>query len=318
MMLHSLLSATELSQEALQALYKQTVSLHSATEGCYSYLQNKTVATLLCEPSTRTRISFELAAKRLGALTVDVSPQQSSLVKGETLEDTVETLLAMNVEAVVLRHTSATLIYTLADYFKGRVALLNAGNGCDDHPTQALLDAFTLAHQWGELNTLAGKTIAIVGDLAHSRVFRAHVKLASLTGLSLLAVAPPYFMPSLDEQEQLVATCSTLHFSNALQDAIDHADAIMALRIQHERLTQFDPHHEADYKSHYQLNDANWFAKSRSKSTLLLHPGPVNYGVELTAGLAHNLAISLIQKQVSMGVSTRMACLLRAFNALSL
>jgi aspartate carbamoyltransferase catalytic subunit len=277
------------------------------------------VTTLFQENSTRTRLSFELAAQQLGCHVLHLPTQGSSLSKGETLQDTLATLAAMGARVAVLRHATEGLFAELAPWASSQgVSLVSGGEGVSDHPTQALLDTFTLARHWlGDTPMahltperchalFAPKTLAVVGHGSHSRVLRAHLGLAKALGWRIVLVAPQAWWLGDDE---LATWGDTLTQTTHLPTALHQCDAVMALRVQHERLpnTAEADHARvlADYVTHYQLSHANL-----PQGLPLLHPGPTNWGVELAEDLLHHpTPTTLIRQQVSNGVWVRMAVL---------
>ncbi|RFF32507.1 aspartate carbamoyltransferase catalytic subunit [Wenzhouxiangella sediminis] len=253
-----------------------------------------TVANLFYEPSTRTRVSFELAAGRLGMRAVNIELERSSATKGETLEDTVATLAAMGVEAVVLRHPESHRVSRLAKTVSG-VRLINAGDGTNAHPSQALLDAATLRSRGIET---AGLKLAVVGDIRHSRVAGSGVRLWQRLGVSEIRLAGP---PSLLPESPPVPAAS-LH--DNLADALCGADVVMMLRVQHERMDRAGwPDREA-YSADWGLKESDLAAAA--PGCVVLHPGPINRGMEIDPAVADG-GRSLILEQVKMGVFTRMA-----------
>lgn len=254
-------------------------------------LQGFTVATVFFEPSTRTRLSFELAARRMSADVVSFAAQTSSLQKGESYKDTLLTLEAMGVDAYVIRADAAGVPHQAARWVKG--AIINGGDGRRAHPTQALLDAYTLLEALGSLE---GKKIAIVGDLLHSRVARSNVELLPLLGAEVWGAGPPALLP-----QGLPGVRLTPH----LDEALEEADAVMVLRLQKERMEAGLVNLE-DYIAHYQVT-AGRLARAKPGAPLL-HPGPMNRDVELEGTLADS-ARSLVNRQVHNGVAVRMAVL---------
>ncbi|AFV75618.1 aspartate carbamoyltransferase [Thermus oshimai JL-2] len=254
-------------------------------------LQGFTVATVFFEPSTRTRISFELAARRMSADVVSFTAATSSLQKGESYKDTLLTLEAMGVDAYILRADSAGVPHQATRWVKG--AVVNAGDGRRAHPTQALLDAYTLLEALGGLE---GKKIAIVGDILHSRVARSNAELLSLLGAEVWCAGPPSLLPQALPGARLTPR---------LDEALEEADAVMVLRLQKERmeagLVQLE-----DYIAHYQVTEAR-LGRAKPHAPLL-HPGPMNRDVELEGHLADSPR-SLVQRQVQNGVAVRMAVL---------
>ena len=274
-------------------------------------LKGKTVVTLFHEASTRTRLSFEIAAMNLGANVVPFPVEQSSLKKGESLEDTLETLIAMGVDAVVLRHAQDGIHLDLERFVHGRLALLNAGDGMSDHPTQGLLDVLTLYQQAGcNFEDLKKLRLGIVGDIKHSRVVTATLSLAKQLGVQVKLHAPDALAPS-------PATLATWKQELQLKDApdfdLDHllaeVDIVMALRLQKERLTDSEtPEALEALVQQVQITPSHL---ELFPNVNIIHPGPVNWGVELDEALARHPK-SLINQQVRNGVAMRMACLLWA------
>ncbi|CAN1213558.1 aspartate carbamoyltransferase catalytic subunit [Tumidithrix helvetica PCC 7403] len=270
-------------------------------------LQGKVVANLFFESSTRTRNSFELAAKRLSADTLNFSPGTSSLSKGETILDTARTFLAMGTDIMVIRHQSAGVPTAIArdmDLLGGKVAVLNAGDGKHEHPSQALLDLFTLCTYLNPSNPTAkemkGKKVAIVGDILHSRVARSNLWSLVTTGADVHLVAPPTLLP-VEFAEYGVKIHHTL--GNALEDA----DFVMTLRLQTERMGQFLIPSLREYHAQFGIT-RDRLAKC-APNVQVLHPGPVNRGVEISSDLMDDPRLSLIEKQVTNGVAIRMSLL---------
>lgn len=256
-------------------------------------LRGKTVANLFYEPSTRTRLSFELAAKSLSADVLNFSASTSSVEKGESLKDTALTLEAMGVDAVVIRHPVAGAPWLLRRWIGATV--LNAGDGMHAHPTQALLDLFTMRERLGDLD---GKTIAFVGDILHSRVARSGVKACRAMGMEVLLVAPPTLMPP--------SPMPGVEHISFLDDAIPRCDVIYMLRMQKERQREGRVPSLEEYTRLYQIN-VERMARARP-GALVMHPGPMNRGVEITAEVA-DAPYAAITSQVTAGVAVRMATL---------
>jgi aspartate carbamoyltransferase catalytic subunit len=257
-------------------------------------LRGRTVVNQFYEDSTRTRISFEAAAKRLSADVINFSAKGSSVAKGESLKDTALTLEAMGADAVVIRHGASGAPLRLAGWVKGSV--VNAGDGSHEHPTQALLDAFTMRRRLGRLD---GIRVTIVGDVLHSRVARSNVLLLSTLGAEVTLVAPPTLLP--------VAVgswpCSVCY---DLDTALPKADVVMMLRVQQERMNAAYFPSVREYSRRYGL-DAGRMALLPEHG-IVMHPGPMNRGVEIAADVADS-ARSTIVEQVANGVSVRMAVL---------
>jgi aspartate carbamoyltransferase catalytic subunit len=264
-------------------------------------LRGRTVVNLFFEDSTRTRSSFEIAGKWLSADVINVSAKGSSVSKGESLRDTVLTVAAMGVDALVIRHHASGAPWQASHWIDAHV--LNAGDGTHEHPTQALLDAFTLRRHFrvGEpgLTTFAGKTIALVGDITHSRVARSNVLLLQTLGARVVLVAPPTLMPA-GVQSWPAET------SSELDDVLGEADAVMMLRVQRERMSGGYFPTPREYTVGYGLTRPRL---SRMKpGAAICHPGPMNRGLEISADAA-DAANSLILNQVAAGVAVRMSVL---------
>jgi aspartate carbamoyltransferase catalytic subunit len=270
-------------------------------------LQGKVVANLFFESSTRTRNSFELAAKRLSADIVNFSPGTSSLSKGETILDTARTFLAMGTDLMVIRHGRAGVPQAIADEMDrlgGRVGVLNAGDGQHAHPTQALLDLFTLCSHLNPADPkpadLAGIKVVIVGDILHSRVARSNIWSLKAAGADLHLVGPPTLLP------QDFATFGVpLHWS--LDDVLPETRFLMALRLQKERMSSHLLPSLREYHQRYGLNRDR--LRRCHPQVQLLHPGPVNRGVELSSEVMEDPELSAIDRQVTSGVAVRMALL---------
>ena len=252
-------------------------------------LRGRIVFNLFYENSTRTAMSFATAAHRLGASPVSLSVEHSSVKKGETLEDTAATLGAMRPDALVIRHRENGAPARVAEIVDAPV--INAGDGTNEHPTQALLDAATIRHRFGKVE---GLKIAICGDIRHSRVARSNAKLLPRLGAEVRLAGPPELMPN-DIPEL------------SIDDAIAGADVVMMLRVQRERLEEDLGDRPGEYLSRYGLTPGR-LAKA-APDAVVMHPGPMNRGVEIDGALADDPQRSLITLQVEMGVAVRMACL---------
>ena len=264
-------------------------------------LRGLTVVNLFFEDSTRTRISFEAAAKRLSADVINFSAKGSSVSKGESLKDTAQTLRAIGADAVVVRHPSSGAPHRLAYAGWIDTPVVNAGDGTHQHPTQALLDAFTLRRRLaGGQGDLAGKRITIVGDVLHSRVARSNVELLTTLGATVTLVAPPTLLPVGVESW----TCETTYDLDGAIEA--DPDAVMMLRVQRERMSSGYFPSEREYARRYGL-DAARLNKLR-EDAVVMHPGPMNRGLEISAAAADDPRSSVVE-QVANGVSVRMAVL---------
>jgi aspartate carbamoyltransferase catalytic subunit len=263
-------------------------------------LRGKSIVNLFFEDSTRTRISFETAAKRLSADVINFSAKGSSVSKGESLKDTAQTLQAMGADAVVIRHGSSGAAKRLADTQWISATVINAGDGTHEHPTQALLDAFTIKeHLKADAQDLSGVNVVIVGDILHSRVARSNVLLLDKLGAKITLVAPPTLLP-------VGVSEWPVEVSYNLDDVIDKCDVIMMLRIQLERMQDSYFPTEREYARRYGLNSLRL---TKLKSTaIVMHPGPMNRGLEISADSADDLR-SVVVDQVKNGVSVRMAVL---------
>jgi aspartate carbamoyltransferase catalytic subunit len=253
-------------------------------------LDGLTVLNAFFENSTRTLLSFEIAAQRLGAQMVTMQVEMSSIKKGETLDDTARTLNAMRPDCLVIRHGLSGAPRTVADIMDCPV--INAGDGTGEHPTQALLDAATLQRRFGRIE---GLKVAICGDLAHSRVARSNGKLLPRLGAEIRFAGPPSLLPD------------GFGGSGSIDEAVDGADVVMMLRIQRERLAEELNDAPGEYLARHGLT-AERMART-APNAVIMHPGPINRGVEIDGALADDAERSLIVLQVEMGVAVRMACL---------
>ncbi len=260
-----------------------------------SLLRGRTVINLFFESSTRTRTSFELAGKRLGADVINMSVAWSSIKKGETLIDTAMTLNAMHPDVLVVRHPDSGAVKLLSE--KVNCAVINAGDGSHEHPTQALLDALTIRRRIG---ALAGLTVAICGDILHSRVARSNIHLLNTMGARVRVVAPPTLLPA--EIERLGVE---VFFD--MPKALEDCDIVMMLRLQTERMQGTFVPSIREYFRFYGLDREK--LKAAKPDALIMHPGPMNRGVEIDSELADDIDRSVIREQVEMGVAVRMACL---------
>jgi aspartate carbamoyltransferase catalytic subunit len=258
-------------------------------------LRGRTLINLFFENSTRTQSSFELAGKRMGADVVNMSVRSSSVAKGETLIDTAATLNAMRPDLLVVRHGSSGAAELLAR--KVDCAVINAGDGKHEHPTQALLDAFTIRNRLGQIE---GLTVAICGDVMHSRVARSNVSLLNLLGARVRLIGPPTLMP-------IGADRWGAEVFHDMRRGLEGVDVIMMLRVQRERMTGGFFPSAREFFWFYGLDEDK--LKLAKKGALVMHPGPMNRGVEIDSTVADNPDVSLIETQVRMGVAVRMAVL---------
>lgn len=258
-------------------------------------LRGKTIINLFYEASTRTRTSFEIAGKRLSADTINISASTSSVVKGETLIDTARNLEAMNPDVIVIRHSASGAPQMLASLVKQ--SIINAGDGAHEHPTQALLDMMTIKEH---KRKIAGLKVAIIGDIEHSRVARSNIYGLSKMGADIVLAGPATMLPRDIEQ-------MGVKVFNKMEEAIEGADVIMMLRIQLERQKQSIFPSLREYSQHYCLNRNN--IKLAQKDVIVMHPGPINRGVEISPDIADDSSYSVILDQVNKGVAVRMALL---------
>jgi aspartate carbamoyltransferase catalytic subunit len=260
-----------------------------------SVLRGRTQINLFFEASTRTRTSFELAGKRLGADVINMSVEGSSIKKGETLIDTAMTLNAMRPDVLVVRHPDSGAVALLAQ--KVDCAVINGGDGSHEHPTQALLDALTIKRRKGRLG---GLVVAICGDILHSRVARSNIQLLGIMGAQIRVVAPPTLLPPAADR-------LGVEVHHDMREGLAGCDIVMMLRLQSERMHGAFVPSLREYFRFYGL-DAEKLAAAKPDA-LVLHPGPMNRGVEIDTDLADDIDRSAIAEQVEMGVAVRMACL---------
>ncbi|RYF96348.1 MAG: aspartate carbamoyltransferase catalytic subunit [Chitinophagaceae bacterium] len=258
-------------------------------------LQDVTVVNLFYENSTRTRISFELAEKRLSADIINFSASASSVSKGETLLDTVNNILSMKVDMVVMRHSATGAPHFLAKHIPA--AIINAGDGINEHPTQALLDAFSIREKFG---TLEGRKVAIIGDIMHSRVALSNIYLLKKMGAEVMVAGPPTLIPTYLKE------AFDVQVEYNLKKALEWCDVANVLRIQLERQNQVLFSSLREYSLAYGINKA--LLDSLNKEVVIMHPGPINRGVELDSDVADS-GQSIILQQVENGVAVRMAAL---------
>lgn len=298
-MMRHLLSAGDLSRDDATAVLdtaQEMLSIASRPIKKLPTLRGRTVVNLFFEDSTRTRISFEAAAKRLSADVINFSAKGSSVSKGESLKDTALTLQAMGADAVVVRHQGSGAPHRLANAEWINGAIVNAGDGTHEHPTQALLDAFTMRQHLGPLED---KNITIVGDVLHSRVARSNALLLDTLGANVTLVAPPTLLPVGVESWPVRTEYS-------LDSALEKADCVMMLRVQQERMNAAFFPSAREYSRRYGL-DARRMSRLCDHA-IVMHPGPMNRGMEITADVADSDR-SVIVEQVTNGVAIRMAVL---------
>ena len=306
-MARHLLSAADLTRDEVLEILTTAASMHDVQRRDVKklpVLRGRTVINLFFEDSTRTRSSFEIAGKWMSADTINITGKGSSASKGESLRDTVKTVTAMAVDALVIRHGASGACHQVAQWVDASV--INAGDGTHEHPTQALLDAYTMSQRLGDL---AGRRVVLVGDLTHSRVFRSNVLLLRTLGADVTVVAPPTLMPSgigpWSEREGFATT----HDLDEALDGGSPPDVVMMLRVQRERMSGGFFPTAREYTVGYGLTrDRLQRLRSRNGDVLVMHPGPMNRGLEISADAADG-ANSVILDQVSAGVAVRMAVL---------
>ena len=294
---HNLLGLHDLDKAEIELILETAKSFKEISQRDVKKvptLRGKTVAMLFFEPSTRTRVSFELAAKRLSADIISIAPSNSSVSKGESILDTARNLEAMNVDMMVVRHSSSGVPKILAQALKA--SIINAGDGCRAHPTQALLDIFTIKEKLGRIE---GLQVTIVGDILHSRVARSNIWGLTTLGAKVTVCGPSTLMPMGIEK-------LGVKVSHDLEACIKESDALMVLRLQKERQQdKFFPSLR-EYIRKFGVNTER--LKHAKKSLLVLHPGPTNRGLELSADVADG-EHSVILEQVTNGIAIRMAIL---------
>ncbi|MBE9058162.1 aspartate carbamoyltransferase catalytic subunit [Sphaerospermopsis sp. LEGE 08334] len=315
---HHILSLSDFTTDEYNAVLQTAASFRevlSRRTKKVPTLQGQVVANLFFEPSTRTRSSFEIAAKRLSADTLNFAAATSSMTKGETILDTAKTYLAMGTDIMVIRHKEAGVPQAIAqemDRLGEKVSVLNAGDGQHEHPSQALLDLSTICSlinpEKPRIELLEGKKIAIVGDILHSRVARSNIWSLTASGAEVHLAAPPTLLPKFfAEYLQGTANAERLFIHWQLEPALENADFVMTLRLQKERMTA---HLLPSLREYHQLFGITRNQLKTCKTNVkVLHPGPVNRGVEISSDLMDDPEFSLIQDQVTSGVAVRMALL---------
>jgi len=291
-----LITIEELSREELETIFSVTASFKRILNKGEKIraLEGKTVVNFFLEPSTRTRVAFEMAAKRLGADVLFIQAAASSVVKGETLRDTAQNIQALAADLIVLRHSAPGAPLYLSRLLN--IPVLNAGDGAHEHPTQALLDCFTMREHLGDLT---GKKVTILGDILFSRVARSNIWALGKLGAEVTLVGPSTLVPEY-------FTSFGPKVSHDLKSALADAEAVMLLRIQHERQSSTHFPSLGEYTSMFGLNKtrASWL----KPNAIIMHPGPINRGVEIDSDLADSPR-SVILEQVTNGIAVRMACL---------
>ncbi|MBF0385533.1 MAG: aspartate carbamoyltransferase catalytic subunit [Candidatus Omnitrophica bacterium] len=294
---HDLLDLEDLSKDELELILETAKSFREVSSRDVKKvpaLRGKTVVMLFFEPSTRTRISFELAAKRLSADTLNIASSSSSLSKGETILDTAKNIEAMNVDAIIVRHPSSGVPKVLAESLNP--SIINAGDGCRAHPTQGLLDVFTIKDKKGKIE---GLNVGIVGDILHSRVARCDITALKKLGANVTVCGPSTLIPIGIEN-------LGVKVSYDVDEVIEASDCLMLLRIQKERQEDKFLPSIREYAKKFGINKER--LKRAKKDMLIMHPGPTNRGVELTAEVADGDS-SVILEQVTNGIAVRMAVL---------
>ncbi|MEO7752028.1 MAG: aspartate carbamoyltransferase catalytic subunit [Terracoccus sp.] len=302
-----LLSSADLTRDEVEDILETAASMHDLQRREVKKvptLRGRTVINFFFEDSTRTRSSFEIAGKWMSADTINLSAKGSSTSKGESLRDTAMTIDAMAVDALVIRHNASGACQQVAQWV--RASVINAGDGTHEHPTQALLDAYTLRTRVGDLD---GKHVVIVGDLTHSRVFRSNVITLRTLGAKVTVVAPPTLMPSGIGPWSRSDGFATSWDLDAVLEGDEPVDAIMMLRVQQERMSGGFFPTAREYTVGYGLTkDRLAGLVARNPEVLVLHPGPMNRGLEIAADAA-DAPQSVVLDQVSAGVAVRMAVL---------
>jgi aspartate carbamoyltransferase catalytic subunit len=311
------LDLTDWSADELEIVLQTATSFQQVLRGQTKKvpaLQGQVVTNLFFEPSTRTRSSFELAAKRLSADVMNFAPGTSSLTKGETILDTAKTYLAMGADIFVIRHQQAGVPHFIAaqmDRLNAGVKVLNAGDGQHEHPSQGLLDLFTICSQFDpespSVQHLKGKKVAIVGDILHSRVARSNLWSLTAAGADVHLAGPPTLLPKEFQQLAIPPGGGKLFCHWQLAPALENADMVMTLRLQKERMTAHLLPSLREYHRYFGITHDRLSACQ--PGVKVLHPGPVNRGVEISSELMDDPALSLIQDQVTSGVAIRMALL---------
>lgn len=314
---HHILSLADFTPSEYETVLQTAASLRSvlfSRTKKVPTLQGKIVANLFFEPSTRTRSSFELAAKSLSADILNFAPGSSSLSKGETILDTAKTYLAMGANVMVIRHQQAGVPEAIAaemDKLDYRVSILNAGDGLHQHPSQGLLDLFTMCSALDEQNPrlelLKGKKIAIVGDILHSRVARSNIYSLTAAGAEVHLAGPPTLLPQLFGEILDRNQGGKLFLHWQIEPALENADLVMTLRLQKERMSDYLLPSLREYHQNYGITRKR--LQLCKEDVKILHPGPVNRGVEISSDVMDDPEMSLISEQVTSGVAIRMALL---------
>jgi len=292
--LKNLIEIESLNREDIECIIDLAMQFEQQLKGgvdnVKSKCKGKNVANMFFENSTRTRFSFEMACHNLGVRIFNFDTEKSSITKGENLSDTLENLWAIGINGVVLRHTKVGIIEDTLNHLKANISFINAGDGNRAHPTQALLDYYTMVKHFGSVE---GKNIVIIGDITHSRVAKSNIELLTKFGANVTCCAPSYFQDS---------GIAKVKWSGNLEGCLKDADVAMCLRIQNERITEKIP--LEDYIKNYQVNENNL-----SPETLLMHPGPANRDIEVSSKLLDSEAGLTVLEQAKNGVFVRMAVL---------
>lgn len=295
-MIEHLVDIERLTKEEILAIVEMAKGFKSST--IESKVTGKTVTMMFCENSTRTRCSFEIAAKKLGMNVVNFDTQSSSLTKGESLKDTIENLYFIGVDAVVIRHGLSGIIDNTLQQVKYPISFINAGDGNHSHPTQALLDFYTMIEKLGSIKD---KKIAIVGDVKHSRVAKSNISLLNKFGVKINVCAPTYFRPE-------EALSYPVNWFTDVKEAVKDCDVVMVLRVQNERHSNQLYPDCLEYKRKFEI-ETSLLKEYAKPDVILMHPGPANRNVEISSELLDNKVGQTILEQARNGVFVRMAVL---------
>ena len=301
--MRDLISIDDLSHSDVEAIHQMAEIFLKTPRQHFSDLKDKTLINFFFENSTRTRISFETAAQRMGVKVVNLDVSLSSLKKGESIIDTAKTINAMSPDFAVIRHNSSGIVSLLKKHFKS--SLINAGDGTNEHPSQALLDAFVIKKNNRKTpEKIAGLKIVICGDILHSRVAHSNIKLLKKLGGEISVVTLPTLMPK--DFAQFLWQKFQIKTFNKLEEAIENADVIMMLRIQQERMQGSYIPSPSEY---FQCFGMNHEKLKLAPKAIIMHPGPINRDVEISSALADDESVSMILNQVEAGVAVRQAIL---------
>jgi aspartate carbamoyltransferase catalytic subunit len=300
-MAKNIIAAHDLSLEEIKTIFsaahylsQKEAESQTSENTLFPLLKNKTFVQLFFENSTRTKSSFELAVRRLGGSSLSFTPSQSSTQKGESLIDTAKNIQAMRPDGIIVRHASAGSPYTLSQHLN--IPIINAGDGFHEHPTQGLLDVYTMLEK---LSSLQGKTVLIVGDIAHSRVARSNIHILKKLGANIIVCGPPTLMPPFPEK-------IGVRFTYNLDEVLSEADVVMTLRIQFERHEKYQIPSIKEYARFWGLNIKR--TEIMKPGAIIMHPGPMNQGVEIDPEVVES-GRSVILNQVYNGILIRMATL---------